>query len=555
MPLREAAIALRFSGGLESKMDAKAVPTTRLLRLENAVFTRGLSLAKRYGYTSLGLSVLGQVAGYEHPRGLGVRGDELVLFTDDSSYSYVEGAAAWNEIGGVTSVKQTDRALIKTVSAQVAGDYAAVASVGVAAWEDSRGGVYFAIIEDNEGRVTYAPTLASATGARPRCVRCGDKLALLWAEADGGQIKLIMIDPAQPHTYDTAQFPRVIVDDLIPAFPNYDAEHLGDQHAQARGAAVLCWNATGGVRVGVLDPSGVMGSPVTGWVSPSTTVPAAAVVCGPTLACAPWRHDQVAIAWATATNAYVATVLELAASTTPGAAVALGVSGADALAVAWRYQLGAADADAIEVWLEDRNATAGLSTVTHKRVDVGAGALMTDPTPTVIRGSCLASRAWTDCVEIDATDGTHTAAVDRAYVTLIHDVPLFGVCLTVRDDGLCVARTLPGNVGNAPATPHLPSILNDGARGYRWTAVYKTRLDSVNKDVFTEDGLRLISLDFGAGDSHQAVYAGRTLYLGGACPQMYDGAGWVEAGFHYAPDWADGEVIHVNSAAGLGGGG
>jgi hypothetical protein len=554
MALRETSLALKFQGGIETKMDPKAVPTARLLALENAIFTRAVSLSKRTGYTSLGLAVLGAVPPYSHPRGLGVRGDELVLFTDDTSYSYVEGAAAWDEIGGVTSVTQSDRTLIKTVSAQTLGDYAAVSGIGIAAWEDSRGGVYFAVLEDNEGRVTYAPTQASSTGSRPRCVRCGEKLFVLWAEAALGQVKVIVIDPTQPHTYDTTQYPRVIIDDLVTTAPGYDAAFVGEEHAEARAAAAITWNALGGVRVGWIDPSGVLGSPVTGWTSPATITPAATVTCGPTLAVAPWQHDKVALAWATAANTYVTAVGALASTATPFTPTALGVSGIDAIALAWRYQFTAGDEDAVELWLEDRNATARLSTVTRKRWEYG-GAALTDPSPATIRGACLASKAWTDCAELDATVDTNTAAVDHAYVVLVHDVPLFGVYLTLREDGLVIARTLPTIAADAAARPHLPQVFDDGAggRSWRWAAVFNARLDSVNRDVFTEEGLRLVSLDFGADDSHQSVYVGRTLYLGGACPMAYDGAGWVESAFHYAPDWETSETLHTNSTAGTGG--
>lgn len=560
MPLSEQRLALSFAGGIETKMDPKAVPTARLLALENAIFSRAVSLVKRFGYSSLGLSVLGAVEPYDHPRGMGVRGDELVLFTDDSSYSYVEGAAAWDEIGGVASVMQSDRTLCKTISAQTGGDYAAVNGIGLAAWEDSRGGVYFAVVEDNEGRITVSPTQASATGTRPRCVRCGDRLALLWAEAALGHVSVIMIDPAQPHTYDTTQFPRVLVDDLVTAAPNYDAAFVGDQHALSRAAAAICWNGLAGVRIGWLDPSGVIGSPVTGWPTALTIVsPVTPVTVGPTMAVAPWKHDRVAIAWAGAASSCVQSFDAMADDFADAGTQELLVAGVDAMAIAWRYQFVGGDtaldgSDAVEIWLEDRNAVPSLSTVSRMRYSTAFG-LYADPQPAILRGSVLASKAWTDCAELDAAYRTHTAESDHAYVTLLHDVPLFGVLLAVRDDGLCIARSLPGNAGDAPAYSHLPSVFDDGSggRAFRWTAVYKSKLESVNEDVFTEDGLRLITLDFAASELHQSVYAGRTLYLGAACPQLYDGAGWAESGFHYAPDWESGTTLETLSAAGTGG--
>lgn len=560
MALREGAIALRFAGGIDSKTDRLAVPTTKLLTLENAVFTKAASLSKRYGYTALttlalpqptdpalGLASLGPATAYEDPRGIAARGDELVLVTDDTSYSYVDGAGAWDEIGGVASVFQSDRVLVKTNSAQTIGDYAAVSGVGIAAWEDSRGGVYWSCVEDNEGRVLFGPEQASSTGSRPRCVRCGAKLILLWAEASLGQIKCIVVDPSAPNAYDKVAFPRIIVSDLVTTVPNFDAVFTNDENSGGLAAAAITWNATGGVRVGWLDPSGVIGSPVTGWPSPATRVPATAVVAGPVLCALPTISSMWYLAWSEAGNSYVTSASS--SPSLPGTPVAanpptaLGVSGIDALALAVS-STGASD-QYVQIWLENRVSPVRNSTVTQATFNTASLAVTT----TTYRGVSLASSGWTDPPYDGGTSVAH------AYATLVHDVPLFRVLMTIREDGLVVARSLPGNAGTAPARAHLPSVFDDGDGGrlYRWCAVYRSKLDSVNSDVFTEDGLRLVSFDFAADDSHQTAYAGRTLYLGAACPQMYDGAGWVEHGPHYAPDWETTETLHTNSTAGTGG--
>jgi diguanylate cyclase (GGDEF)-like protein len=59
MALQEVALRVTFAGGIETKMDSKSVPVARLLALQDAVFTRAVSLSKRFGYASLGLAVLG----------------------------------------------------------------------------------------------------------------------------------------------------------------------------------------------------------------------------------------------------------------------------------------------------------------------------------------------------------------------------------------------------------------------------------------------------------------------------------------------------------------
>ena len=104
----------------------------------------------------------------------------------------------------------------------------------------------------------------------------------------------------------------------------------------------------------------------------------------------------------------------------------------------------------------------------------------------------------------------------------------------------------------------LPRVSESGtARTFDWCAVYRAQLpvdDGVTTDdVFAEAGPRLVSLDFDATDAYQSVYAGRTLYVGGAVTYAYDGVGFVEAAPFYAPDWETGAVLHTSTTAGVGG--
>ena len=211
--LREVARPVRWSGGINTKADPKTVPSVQLLDLQNGVFTQALSISKRNGYTALGTAVLGSPTAYDNERGLAARGDDLVLFADGTSYAFIEASSAWSEIlGGVQSVKQRDVALVKTVSNQTGCDYAAVSGIAVVAWDDSRGGVWYAVVESDGGRVIVSPTQASSTGSRPRCVRCDTKLHVLWAEAALGQIKIVVVDVNAPHAPSSSS---VLTDGLV----------------------------------------------------------------------------------------------------------------------------------------------------------------------------------------------------------------------------------------------------------------------------------------------------------------------------------------------------
>lgn len=543
MALRDVKIPVRFSGGIATKADSKTVSTAQLLGLDNGRFSKMLSIGKRTGFTSLGSSVLGSADPYDDIRGLAARGSELVLFTEGTSFSYVEGASAWSLIpDGVMSVRQSDDTLVKTISSQTACDFAACDGVAIVCWEDSRGGVYYAVTETAGERVIVSPREASSTGTMPRAVRCGDRLHLLWSEAVLGQIKIIVVDPTAPHSPTSA---AVLVDGLVTTLANFDAAYVDEENDWDRAAACIAWNATDGIHVAWLDPSGVVGSPGTGWNGAYTFTPAASVTAGPVIS--PSRGfgegEIWSVAWATAADTYMAVTTGVADSPIVSIAellapTATGVAGADRIAIAC---CGAST----DLWIEDRAATVRNSLVYRRRVNGQSGAV-SSPTQTTLRGCVLASSAWAHI----PSDFDLLTDTPRSFVTLLHPTPLQATYLTVRDDALCVAQTLPGIAGDPSATHRLPRVTDDDDQRYQWCAVFKNKLDALNDDLFTEAGPRLVTLDFDADDSYQAAYAGRSLYLAGANPMVYDGISWVEAQIHYAPDWASGASLHAFTTTG-----
>lgn len=545
MALSQSTYRVQFAGGIETKMSADSVPTVRLLALENAVFTRAVSLSKRFGYESLGLTILGSSAPYALPRGLAARGDEVILFTEASAYSHVSGAAAWSTIAdGAASIRAAERDLVKVVASQTGCDRAVCSGIALVAWDDSRGGVWFAVTEAENDRVTIAPTQASATGSLPRAIRCGAKLMLLWAEAALGQIKVIVIDPAVPNGYDTTEFPHAIVDDLRTTLPTFDAAYCADTNDIGVAAGALTWNASSGVRAAWLDPSGVVGSPGMGWPGAITIVPAAAVCAGPTIAPSADRSNFWPIAWTTGTKDVYGTIVysDPSSPVDPASTLFAPVATGAAPDPITRMAIGCRDTGSVitaDVWCEERETIVRNSFVSHATLSQ-AGA-WTSGTPALFRGMCLASQGWTDA----PAGGTQ-----RGYVNLLHSAPLYSAYFAVRDDGLVVAQSVPASAGLPPGR-QLPRVTADGDRAVQWCAVYRAKLGATGDDVFAEAGPRLVTLDFDADDAHQTAQIGRTLYLGGAVTMAYDGLGFVEALPMIAPDWETGAVLHT---AGSGGG-
>src|SRR4051812_21062527 len=107
MPALSGAIqSFRFAGGVDTKSDEKTVPTTKLIALENGVFTRATSIKKRNGYETIA-TIPGAIR-------MAQRGDaELLVFTDSRGYS-VSVAGEVSDTGTVYSAVGGDRPLVVT---------------------------------------------------------------------------------------------------------------------------------------------------------------------------------------------------------------------------------------------------------------------------------------------------------------------------------------------------------------------------------------------------------------------------------------------------------
>ena len=94
MPLQKALVPIDLSGSLDTKTDEKLVLSSKLVELENAVFTKGKSVEKRFGYSALGTEL---VDGSTLPTGEALTSleDELLVFGSNKLYSYASGLTTY----------------------------------------------------------------------------------------------------------------------------------------------------------------------------------------------------------------------------------------------------------------------------------------------------------------------------------------------------------------------------------------------------------------------------------------------------------------------------
>lgn len=528
MTLRPAKIALPFQGGLSTDQDRKQVPAVKLLDLQNAVFTQETTLIKRTGYRALGQQIEAGGGLYSGAVALGRRDDELLLYTTGGTYSYRPLADNMALTGNPLSITAAERPIAKTGTEQSSCDAGGQNNVTVAAWVDSRGGLWWEVVEESTGRVLRAPAQLAAVGTQPRVVPAGAvNVHIYFADHAAHTIYIAVIDTTNP---TAAVTPAQLTTDLTTSNVGYDvctttlSVALGGSTPLAPPAIV--WATDGGaIRLGYVDPTGVIGSAATNLppaVAAATFTPTdgnnlgIAYSATQGLAFAAFRNDTPTI------QAMVWNLLLTAATTTSATTVAIGASTRTA-ATAWA---GAR----LHILVED---TTGAASERDTRlwdlyIDPAIGnAVNIAPAPFPLRGLSLASRILVD-------NGI-------PYAFAVHDVPFFSVYLLIRlTDGVVVSRTMPTSahgtqVNGSSVWTSTASPDPTDARRWRVPLLSNVQLEAL-AGQFAETGITWVTLDFADPNAWQSVQLGRGLYLAGASPSHYDGDRWAEMGFHYAPD-------------------
>lgn len=520
------------------------------------IFTKQFTISKRTGYRALSTEIQDGAGNITNARGLAQSpGGEILVFTDKRCYSYRPSDDTWADAGEVAATTCTTRPIARSGTMQTQPDVADRHGVRVVAWEDSRGGIWCDVLEAETGRVLLSQQQldANANAKDVRCLPVGDVVHILWTRVDLTSIMIAVVNPTKPAAVPVAS---VLTNDLAAALPFYDALPAVNGPAGVFNVrpGLLAWSITGGgFRVGYLAPPGVLGSGLYGLPS-VTAYPAAAVAGAMAVAWDPVTHT-VAVMWIGTGNVVGATIVhgeDLANIRRTAATVA--ALGAAATRLTGAFGGAGSDGRAVLYWAAE--VTAASSDLTQV---ISGAALQTantlDATTTTLRGHGLVSRAWHDGPTVTAS-----AADGDAYVMVAHTVRFFPYVAALRlsdtsginsPGNTIVARLMPGEAtgslmrptgpGALAWTKHLPSVMPVGqaetevnAREHAVLLPYRIQLSSQNGDQFSEQGLKLATLDM------RPVYAtaqlGRGLYLASAAPQMYDGDQWREADFHSAPD-------------------
>lgn len=562
MPVQPQPLPIQFTGGIETKADAKGVPTTKLLDLQNAVFTKATTLSKRNGYRAL--STLIDTTGMDIgvPDGIATRGAELVAFSGGRAYSHRPSVDRWADTGDVHSVIARCTPVARTGTQQVMPCAAVRNGIMVVAWEDSRGGIRCSVIEDATGRVVLPDFELDANGQRPRCVAVGEVIHVLYVVPTSGRIYVAIVNPADP---SAEPVPTILTDDLSTTNPSYDAQTGGPNAYPDILPGIIAWVTAAGFRFAYLHPAGVLGSPVTGLpaaVSFADTVTGAIGVC---IDRGSATDGAIGIVWVANPHTVLsACILEAASLVIARGPVNIGAGSNGYQRVACEFGPVGIDGLPLLYWAADDDTQTDVSAVE------GGYLVQTDNShdgaSSRLRGHVLVTRAFRDGPNVNPSGVGDDDMDGHVYVGVAHAVQFFPYVAVVRlsadgfggEETIAVARLIPGDAvahyrRTSPTeqeqVPHLSAIIDDVAtdgdayaRVHRMPLSYRIQLDSEDGDQFSEVGIMMTSLDFDSDVAYQTAEYGRGLYLAGAGPQHYDGNRWVEAGYHTAPDFGYGDT-------------
>jgi hypothetical protein len=509
-------VPVPFTGGLETKAATAVVPPDRLALLENGVFTKQGSVAKRAGYTSVpGYAAVGTLDG--ESRALLDGNGALTLATNRRLYSRVGGL--WTSRGRYAPATFQAEEVAHGNLNQTEADSATANGVTAVVWKNgsstAAGEVYFQLFNAENVPLCAVTEIADGVTVNyPNALAVGDNILLTYVDTAANDLKARVIRTADVAGSVATASTVTIRDDLT-------ADHLYALAPASDGIGIVVWESASGVVVGLLDENAAITTSAVASTDATALIPAAAYNS---------RTSQVCVAWAvTAGNVefrvfdygtLAAVTSETSSTVATSARVALCSTEDDTSYAAGKHFC---------VAVETTGASEDLNLVTL----VTTGTVTT----TVVRHAHLASGGFQlaeqGCFMLAHASRT---GLQSAYYLYSHD----GYLLGAFEHALAVART---------TRRQLPSVgLVEGNKCL--VLGFKRSLDVDDFQAqFAHLGLRLYRFDDASHVSTARL--GNTTYLSGCQLWAYDGNQPVEAGFHMFPDVAaSGDLVEDTGGTG-----
>lgn len=505
--------------GVDTKQNDLALEMPRLAVAQNIDFSEPGSLKKRTGHSVLGgaagISIQGG-GNLSNITGFATLDDELICFANGKTYSWSSAINKWIDRGVYEGVELTQKTVAQRPTEQTLGDRASYNGVTLYAWEDTTASgtsVYYEVYDQNTG--TLVISAVPTSGRYPRCLEVNGKLHLYYTRTSDTTLRVTVIDPAD---YSVTASATVITQPA--AHLPYDVCKVGTS------AAAVTRTDTTEYTVAIINSAGTVTSSDTNARAASATRPIAIAYQATANRLAVVRHDGTDLLADIINGSSLADVAT-------GIVVHATAGSVDQLTCGWRTVAEAGEYRCVVFWSMNVTVTSLANVIRSKYFmtnTASAGAATANAGPS-------GSTNWL----IHATLGTKTFSRDNGYVYVgamcgPNDNTVQRTYLMYREDGYIPAKALPWVAGGSvTAIRPLPQVQSLGSDKWAFIGIYKNRLGTRTQEIFSDRGLKDITLDFASLKPYRGVQLGKALYLPGGFLSTYDGESVVESNFHIVP--------------------
>ncbi len=510
MSLAKTTWELPLAMGMDSKPDPRALKMDSLAVCKNAEFNEVGGIQKRKPYSNLTTS--------SNIRRIVPNGDELLVFTKDTLYSWNAQGAALVSRGTHLAVKMQETPRFVNTADQVASDRAELNGVVVICWTEkgaSNDSIYWSAYDKTTGAV-LRDRIGGSTGTRPRLVVTTNRIILFFE----GNPNLL------GQAFDPASLPTSLSASTV--------------YSQANGYSSGAYDVVASGTTCYLVATRTVNTSYE-----IMTVSESLVVSRVTKA----RPCDSGIAIAAAPNGTHLQVLRSDGAAVEGDYLTIAGPFTDVTVNQAIFATAAANIGAAYRSTQDggQYRCYAFTNSQVNYVDTG-GAIGTAATH--VLQTALTSRAFDHDGRVyiwrsfDETSGFSGAGVSGLRAALQNTYFLY------RDDGFLVAKAANHkSCGDREYSSNLPQVQSLGSGVFAWCGGEKRVVSIGQKHKgYAARAPREIIFTFDSNEARRVARLGPTLYISGGEILQYDGAGLYETGFHVYP-WYFGAIELASAGA------
>lgn len=507
MPLDKQVVPISFNQGLETKSDRKQVVPGKMLLLENCIFTKSQQFTKRNGYSKLTRSGTSGSACSSYL-------DELLTFDGLNVRSFADSLDSFTDKGQALSLEVGSLPVIANGYTQSSMD-GTFHSFGLKAfaWEDSRGGARYSVLDTATSQVIVNDAVLDASGVRPKVFALGNYVIFTYFDGTNLVYKYFAVNAPQ-----TLSSKADLATDVNVTNPNYDATIIGQRLFFTYNTSDM----SGSVAVNYMDSLlGVASAYEEGGDEASI--------------CLTVFGDENQNAWVAFYNATKVRAFVVSYSLTSVASVTDVDTVADVRNITGIITSETSTTVEIATLIYERSATLSYNYFTTKCTVARSTSTLTPGSPAVfLRSVGLAAK----CFEYGG----------NFYVGLAYQSTTQPTYFISSLDRLIVAKIAFLSGGGLTAKSILPEVSFISDSEMQIALGKKNSLEVESGNLYSSVGVIGATLSFLSTNTYLESTAARNLHITGGFLSMYDGVSVVEHGFHLFP-----EESTITSATSTGG--